>query len=132
MGHIESSWLILGCFKFEVRSSRLEPLGWGLRFLSFIEILSCFVKVGCLELFLVILRHFGSFEVILGQLKSLGVLLNSLVISYFGTGGSQSLIEIGGVRSMKLSMSRTRLIGVGLVLRCVGTGEIHKSQGSEQ
>ena len=132
MGHLELSSVILDRFKLEARASTREPLGWGLYFLSFFGILSCLDIVGYLELLLVILGHFGSFEVILGQLKSLGVLLNSLVISYFGTGGSQSLIEIGGVRSMKLSMSRTRLIGVGLVLRCVGTGEIHKSQGSEQ
>ena len=91
MGHIESSWLILGCFKFEVRSSRLEPLGWGLCFLSIFGILSCFVIVGCLELFLVILGHFGSFEVILGQLKSLGVILNRFVVLYFETGGFRGL-----------------------------------------
>ena len=91
MGHLELSSVILDRFKLEARASRLEPQGWGLHFLSFFEILSCFVIVGCLELFLVILGHFGSFEVILGQLKSLGVILNCFVISYFETGGFQGL-----------------------------------------
>ena len=53
--------------------------------MSFFFISSCFVIVGCLELFLDILGHFGSFEVILGQLKSLGVILNRFIVSYFET-----------------------------------------------
>ena len=87
MGHLESSWVILGRFKLEARASRLEPLGLGLRFLSIFGILSCFVIVGCLELFLVIWGDFGSFEVFLDQLKSLSVILNRFVVSYFENGG---------------------------------------------
>ena len=83
--------VILGQFKLEARASTREPLGWGLYFLSFFGILSCLDIVGYLELFLVILGHFGSFEFILGQLKSLGVILNCFVISYFETGGFQGL-----------------------------------------
>ena len=78
----------MGYFKLKARASRLRLPGWGLRFLSFFGILSCFVKVGCLELFLVVLGHFGSFEIILGQSKSVGVILNRFVISYFKTGTS--------------------------------------------
>ena len=47
--------------------------------------------MGYLELFLVILGHFGSLEVILGQLKSLCILLNCFVASYFETGGFRGL-----------------------------------------
>ena len=74
MGHLELSWVISGYFKLEARASRLEPWGWGLGFLSYLR---------CLEFSSVILRHFGSFEVILGQFKSLGFILNHFVVSLF-------------------------------------------------